>query len=51
MSEIFAAVQLEEDNCITAAPKIQATVNAKQNKSSRESFFFTFYGFQPNSLP
>ena len=47
ISEMFAAAQLEGDDWITAAPKIQAKVNASQNKSRGESPFFTLYGFQP----
>ena len=37
---------LHYNDCITAAPKIHAIVNARQNKSRRESTFFTLYGFQ-----
>ena len=48
MSERFAAAQLEGDDWITEAPKIQAKVNARQNKSRAESPFFTLYRFQPN---
>ena len=44
---MFTAAQLEGDDWITAAPKIQAKVNARQNKSRGESTFFTLYGFQP----
>ena len=44
---MFAAAQLEGDDWITAAPKIQAKVNARQNKSRGESPFFTLYEFQP----
>ena len=47
MSERFAAAQLEGDDWITEAPKIQAKVNARQNKTRGESPFFTLYGFQP----
>ena len=47
ISEIFVAAQLEGDDWITAAPKIQAKVNARQNKSRGESPFFILYGFQP----
>ena len=43
---MFAAAQLEGDDWITAAPKIQAKVNARQNKSRGESPFFTLYEFQ-----
>ena len=44
---MFAATQLEGDDWITAAPKIQAKVNARQNKSRGESPFFPLYGFLP----
>ena len=47
ISEMFAAAQLEEDDCITAVPKIQAKVNARHNKSRGESPFFTRDGLQP----
>ena len=43
---MFAAAQLEGDNWITAAPKIQAKVNARQNESRGGSLFFTLHGFQ-----
>ena len=43
---MFAAAQLEEGDWITAAPKIQAKVNGRQNKSRGESPFLTLYGFQ-----
>ena len=52
ISDMFAAAQLERDDWITGAPKIQAKVNARQNTSRGESPFFTGYGFQPNlALP
>ena len=38
---------MEADDWITAAPKIQAKVNARENKSIGKSPFFTLYGFQP----
>ena len=44
---MFAAAQLEGDDWITAASKIQAKVNARQNKSRGESPFFILYVFQP----
>ena len=45
---MFAVSQLEGDDCIIAAPKIQGKVNARQNKSRGKSLFtFTFYAFQP----
>ena len=44
---MFAAAPLEGDDCITAAPTIQAPLNARQNKSRGESPFFTLYRFQP----
>ena len=44
---MFVAAQLEGDEWITAAPKIQAKVNNRQNKSRGEFRFFTLYGFQP----
>ena len=47
ISEMLAAAQLEVDDRITAAPKIQAKVNARRNKSRAESPFFTLYGLQP----
>ena len=47
ISEMFAAAQLEGEHRITAAPKIQPNVNARQNKSRGQSPFFTLYGFQP----
>ena len=44
---MLAAAQLEGDDWITAASKIQAKVNARQNKSRPESPFFTLYELQP----
>ena len=44
---MFAAAQLAGDDWITAEPKIQAKVNARQNKSRGESLFLILYGFQP----
>ena len=44
---MFAAAHLEGDDWITVAPKIQAEVNARQNKPRGESPCFTPYGFQP----
>ena len=47
ISEMFAAAYLEGDDWITVASKMQAKVNARQNKSSGESPFLTLHGFQP----
>ena len=44
---MFTSAQLEGDDWITAAPKIQAKVNPRQNKSIAESPFITRCGFQP----
>ena len=44
---MFPGAQLEGDDWITAAPKIQAKVHARQNKSRGESPFLTLDGFQP----
>ena len=47
ISKIFAAAQLEGNDWITAAPKILAKVNARQNKSRGESPFFICHRLQP----
>ena len=47
IAEMFAVAQLEGDDWLTAVPKIQAKVNARQNKSRGECPFFTLYGFPP----
>ena len=44
---MFAAAQFEGDHVITAGPKIQATVHARENNSRGESPFFTLYGLRP----
>ena len=44
---MFAAAQSEGDDWITAAPKIQAKVNARQNNSRAESHSFTRNRYQP----
>ena len=44
---MLASGQLEGDDWITAAAKIQAKVNARHTKLRGESPFFTHYGFQP----
>lgn len=42
---MFVAAHLQGDDSITAAPKIQANVNARQNMSRGELPFFTLYDF------